>query len=118
MSYRLLATIVAAALLSTAPHAVQAGGLEDRTGMRIKVPTADVNLDTDAGAKMLLRRIRVAAETLCGAPSDRWPLSATRAWEACVGATVDRAVGDLGNPRVIAMNAANRREPTLAAANR
>ncbi|HLZ99788.1 MAG TPA: UrcA family protein [Steroidobacteraceae bacterium] len=62
-------------------------------------------LNTDAGARSLYRRIVKAAEEVCPAPSgSRFIVSAVA---ECRAQSVARAVQQIDNPRLAALNAAN-----------
>ncbi|HET9159978.1 MAG TPA: UrcA family protein [Caulobacteraceae bacterium] len=115
MFHRLIFAAAAAMCLSTvAAPAAQAAVSEPE--IRIKVRFTDLDIGTDAGAREVLRRIKVAAETICGPAPDRRELAATGVWEACVSRSVNRAVADLGSARVAALISSSRRS-TIAAAH-
>lgn len=71
------------------------------------VSYADLDISTPRGATILLKRIDLAAQRICGpAPSDKLlqPEAAT-AHDRCVKETVDTAVARTGHPLVEAMHA-------------
>lgn len=70
------------------------------------VSYAGLDLDKPADARLLLRKIRLAAETVCGpepAGSSLHP-RAQHAWRACTTEAVDRAVADVGAPLLVALH--------------
>jgi UrcA family protein len=83
-----------------------------------KVSLADVDLGSEAGAKVALQRIRNAARRVCSEDPSTRDVDLTYPYVTCLGATVDHAVGVLANPKVTALNAAQERRPVVLAANR
>jgi UrcA family protein len=83
-----------------------------------KVSLADVDLGSEAGAKVALQRIRNAARRVCSEDPNIRDVDLTSPYVTCLTATVDHAVGVLDNPRVTALNATHGKAPTLMAANR
>lgn len=70
------------------------------------VSYAGLDLASPGDARLILRRIKVAAASVCGpepAVSSLHP-RAQHDWRACTTGAVDRAVADLGAPLVIAMH--------------
>lgn len=57
---------------------------------------ADLNLNTDAGAKVLLRRIRMAAEQVCGDPHTR-QMEIAQAVHACMNDAIAGGVRQVNN---------------------
>ena len=80
-----------------------------------KISLADVDLGSDAGAKIALQRIRNAARRVCSEDPNIRDLDLTYPYVTCLKATVDHAVGVLDSPRVTALNAAHGKPPTVAA---
>jgi UrcA family protein len=86
-----------------------AGGAQAAPAQNDDVPSvvvkyADLNLDSEAGAKALLRRVNHAARMVCGEQNDD-PISRLDfAIPACVRRATDQAVERLGNATVTAMN--------------
>jgi len=60
------------------------------------VPVSDLDLNTQAGAKIAAQRIRVAAEYVCG--GDTWPLAFD--YFDCRAHAIDRAAASLNAPLV------------------
>lgn len=83
-----------------------------------KVSLTGVDLGSDEGAKVALQRIQSAARRLCSEDPGARNLDLTHPYVDCLNATVDHAVGVLGNPRVTALNAAHGKPPTVMVANR
>lgn len=68
-----------------------------------RVSYRDLNINEEAGAKVLMGRIRHAARDVCGPPESGDPLGRGRVYAMCVRATVTRAIADLNNPVVTAL---------------
>lgn len=68
----------------------------------VKVSYTDLNLSSDAGAKVMLQRIVNAARTICG-PEPTAPLDGV-GYARCVKGTTDRAVAEFDNPNLTAVN--------------
>ncbi len=68
-----------------------------------QVDYSDLNPSAVSGARTLLVRITQAAQELCG-PKPRFASDDPAEFEACVSCAVNRAVADLGNPLVTALN--------------
>ncbi|MDB5480086.1 MAG: hypothetical protein JWO83_1139 [Caulobacteraceae bacterium] len=83
-----------------------------------KVSLTDVDLGSDEGAAVALKRIRAAARRVCSEDPSIRDLDLTYPYVACLNATVDHAVGVLDSPRVTALNVAHGRRATVMAANR
>lgn len=81
---------------------------------RITVSYADLNLDTEAGASVLLRRIEQAGREACG--FDRSAKGMVRhTARACYKKAVTRAVATVGAPVLTHMFAEREAGPTLVA---
>jgi UrcA family protein len=68
--------------------------------MQVKLKFADLDLATDVGARVLLRRIEAAAELICGDPRGLLPLNRLVRVQQCNAQAIGRAVADVGAPRV------------------
>jgi UrcA family protein len=68
-----------------------------------KVSLADLDLRSEAGAAVGLRRIEMASEKVCGGQPDVRLIQRQASYKACVAVTMDRAVTSLGSPRVTAL---------------
>jgi len=73
------------------------------TGPSIKINYSDLNVSTEAGAKVLLSRIRNAADHLCGYYPEN-DLGRRADHMACVRETVNEAVTEVDNPVLTALN--------------
>jgi UrcA family protein len=74
-------------VLAAATKAPRAGDVE-----QITVHFGDLNLDQPAGAAVLYRRIRNAAEHVCGSPQPPGSNIPSIAWRTCVADSVERSV--------------------------
>jgi UrcA family protein len=74
-------------VLAAATNAPRAGDVE-----QITVGFGDLNLDQPAGAAVLYRRIRNAAEHVCGPPQRPGSNIPSIAWRTCVADSVERSV--------------------------
>jgi UrcA family protein len=63
---------------------------------------SDLNVDRQAGANVLYRRIRHAAEAVCGEKRDPGTQMISRQWRSCVAQAIDRAVVSLDRPALTA----------------
>jgi UrcA family protein len=70
----------------------------------MKVRFADLNLNTEEGARVLYGRIRAAAQKVCGTRSSVWDARRWQAWTDCYRATVDDAVGRINRPTLSAVH--------------
>ena len=68
----------------------------ERTSQRVTY--ADLNLDHQAGAEVLLHRIRSAADAVCGDRFGRMSLRQHATIRACSRAAMNKAVSDVGSP--------------------
>jgi UrcA family protein len=74
-------------VLAAATNAPRAGDVE-----QITVHFGDLNLDQPAGAAVLYRRIRNAAEHVCGSLQPPGSNIPSIAWRTCVADSVERSV--------------------------
>ena len=82
----------------------------------VKVSFADLNLSSEAGAKVMLQRIRNAAEKVCGIESDD-PIDQLYEYRPCVKTTTNRAVANFHNPIVTALNSGKSAPAPMALAS-
>ncbi|HUI59856.1 MAG TPA: UrcA family protein [Steroidobacteraceae bacterium] len=101
------ALLVAAALAGNAALAANSASrtIVDNDVDRRVVKYADLNLDTDAGAKALYSRLNVAARQVCheaevNSSRELYRFSRFR-W--CYSSAMDRAVHDVHSPRLLAL---------------
>jgi UrcA family protein len=64
----------------------------------------DLNLANPEGARVLYRRISVAARQACGPNFAQWYPSVRRGWKDCYKATVDHAVDQVNAPMLTALH--------------
>ena len=69
---------------------------------RITVRFGDLNLEQPAGAAALYRRLRLAANHVCGEPERPGSVVISAAWRACVAQAVERAVVTVDRPALTA----------------
>lgn len=95
--------LAAAPLLATAaqPGERNAVALGDDAPAKV-VRYGDLNLTTDGGARVLLERIQLAADTVCPAADNR-DLGRFMAHRRCVRLAIAQAVQQVGNARVAAV---------------
>jgi UrcA family protein len=111
-------TAVSAALALGFSACGQSAAAQNTETVSVKVSFADLNLSTEAGAKIMLQRIRNAAKEVCGTESDD-PIDRMFEYLPCVNGTTDRAVARFHNPIVTALNSGkNASQPTALASNR
>ena len=83
------------------PAAAQSSSGSEQASQRISY--TDLNLASEAGARVMLHRINRAAKSVCGLEPDDL-LDGRVQYFACVHATVDKAVARLQSPLVTALN--------------
>jgi UrcA family protein len=91
---------VAALGFSVAAHAATSPVSDD--AVSVKVSVAGVDLNTRAGAKVVLQRIHAAAREICGDEPDGRQLADTVRYRDCMTSTINKAVLSLGAPTVTA----------------
>jgi UrcA family protein len=69
---------------------------------RITVRFDDLNLEQPRGVAALYRRVRLAAEQVCGEPRGPGEAIISADWRACVAQAVDRAVVTVDRPALTA----------------
>ena len=69
----------------------------------LDVVYGDLNLNSQAGAEVLMFRIRSAATKVCGGLPDIRELRERRFFKACFRETVAEAVGDIKSPLLAAV---------------
>ncbi len=81
----------------TGQHDALAGDLG-----QITVRFGDLNLDQPAGAAALYRRIRFAAEHVCGDPLPPGSAIPSQVWRSCVAQAIERSVIAVDRPALTA----------------
>lgn len=105
---RILGTLLACAGtfgLALAAHAGDASAASDARHDDVVVRFSDLNLDSDAGARVLYARLSSAAQRACGDEPAPRELKARAHYRACYDRTLEKAVGKVGNPGVQALHA-------------
>jgi UrcA family protein len=69
---------------------------------RVTVRFDDLNLEQPRGVAALYRRLRLAAEQVCGEPQRPGEAILSADWRACVAQAVERAVGAVDRPALTA----------------
>ncbi|MDB5424444.1 MAG: hypothetical protein JWQ29_1860 [Phenylobacterium sp.] len=115
----ILTTLTTAAALGLATHVSAAPARNpfvDGERISVRVPAGDLDLQREAGAKVLLQRIHRAANFICG-ESYGVELARYVRHRQCMRTVVDDAVNELRNPVVSELNARppQRRTMILAA---
>jgi len=113
VSIRLTASLLAAAsgavLFSAAPLGAIAAPepyvtATSATGApAVMVKYGDLDLRTERGARVLFVRIQLAAEQVCPPAADSRSLSRVEARNVCMKDAVERAVEQVGSPRLAAV---------------
>jgi UrcA family protein len=81
----------------------------------VHVRVADLDLNSPAGARAALARVRRAASAVCGGEPDMRDLAAHSAWQGCVHAAVNATVAHSRSPMLAALNGTPLSEDVLAA---
>ena len=119
----LMAAVIASAagvgVIFSAPYAARADPVTTLTNdpnvVSERVSFWDLDQHSTAGAKQALHRIRAAAEDLCGPEPSHGPLELSAEYRHCMAKSVNRAVADLHNPLVAALNGAGGRSVDVLA---
>jgi UrcA family protein len=77
--------------LSVSAFACTAAYAQDDQPRRVVVQTADLNINSEAGQKILALRITRAARKVCGDEGGRFDLGATQNVKRCVAKTIANA---------------------------
>jgi UrcA family protein len=91
-----------AALLAAAVTAGANAAQPDPDAVTVRVPVADLNLATQQGAAVALRRIRRAAGSICGEQPAAVDLKRRALYDSCMRSTVSKVIASLNNPLVTA----------------
>jgi UrcA family protein len=81
----------------------------------VTVSYEGLDLNSDAGARIMLQRIAHAAGEVCGSQPDTRLLDQTHAYKSCMTSVTNRAVDKLGSAKVSVF--AGRSSPTTMAYN-
>ena len=106
---------------AAAPAAAQAYALSEgfssdpsQVVTRARVPYADIDAGSAAGARALLQRIEAAADAVCGGTGPRSSAREAQAFEDCRGAAISGAVASARSPALAALT--SRRQAQMRAA--
>jgi UrcA family protein len=98
-----LTTVAALASIGFAGASLAAPAAANPDQMSVAVGVGDLNLATQPGAAVALRRIHNAAQSICGPAPDIKDLERTADYRGCVAASMGPAVASLNNPLVTAL---------------
>jgi UrcA family protein len=116
----LLSTVAVAAAIgfaAAAAPATSAPASSNLDQVSVQVRLGDLNLGSNAGAEIALRRIHNAARSICGGAPNVRELDRAAPYADCMNRSVGQAVISLDSPLVTALNAKTA-QPTLLAAGR
>jgi len=99
---RRLATLAVFSLAAFAIPLVSVAATQDAPSVQVRYD--DLDLSRADGVKALYRRIRNAAENVCGAAETRSP-ALTRQWRDCFHTAVDDAVRTVDRPMLSSLHA-------------
>ena len=98
--------------------AAQNASAQNADAVSIKVAYADLNLSTEAGAKVMLQRFRNAARSICEPTPDSKDLFRDGQYRSCVNTITDHAVTSFDSPMVTALNSRGHAPAMALASNR
>ncbi|MGI8841633.1 MAG: UrcA family protein [Caulobacteraceae bacterium] len=116
MSFKSTLTVLTAVSALGFTLAAQHATAQSAETVSVKVFYGDLNLSTQAGAKVMLHRIRHAAETICG-PVLGDPIEVMYEYRPCVSAITNRTVARFDNPIVTALNSGKGAPAAMALAS-
>jgi UrcA family protein len=99
-----VAGLIGATVLAAAIPAATSAFAATPDQVTVKVSTADLNMNSEAGARVALARIRHAAKEICGDSGARTSLDQTMQLHACVNGVVERAVAASNQPTLVAVS--------------
>jgi len=100
MKTLLLCGVLIAAAAPAAAASIQVAG--DVDVGQVKVRYGDLDLNRTDGADALIRRVRAAAETVCGVDADRRDLGRAKLQSACVTRITEATIRRIDSPAVTA----------------
>jgi UrcA family protein len=107
----LIKSIFVAALLGSMPMVALAHEPLPET---VRVSAKGLDLNTDAGASEMLRRIDKGVATVCGEKPEMLELARKRMWRACATQAETQALTALHSDKVSALAAGERRRTLIA----
>lgn len=103
-SWTSIATVAVAAAAITSAHPATAKQRDNTNNVNAKVIFSDLDITREAGARVLLRRIKAAAIQICGGRSYiSTELFRKRMVDACVKDAMTNAIDQLNAPKVKAL---------------
>jgi UrcA family protein len=99
---RTLAALAATVLTAVWMAAAQPAHANEPGIATAKVSYSDLNLQNEAGARVLYRRLQSAAERVCGSGEQH-----NRAWQQCYETALADAVRSVGAPKLLAVHGAS-----------
>jgi UrcA family protein len=112
---KIIVTTVAAMGALAYAISTHAATFADSDTVSVKVSVADLDLGSQAGAAVALRRINNAAKIVCGDEPPIRDMDRGGDYHTCMTTTVGRTVDSLGNPIVSALNGGHRELATFLA---
>ena len=107
-------TAVAAIALAAASSATAA--TPSAESVSVKVSYQGIDLNSDAGHRIMVARITQAARQICGVQPDKWMFDASRAYDSCMTSVTDRALSQLDSAK-LAANGRHARPTTVTLAS-
>ncbi len=103
-NHRLLGLALVASLSASALAAgpVAAQAQDTGAGLAVSVRYSDLDINREAGARVMLKRIQWAASEACGGEPDLRVLERRMIYDRCRSQTIERAVTALNAPLVTA----------------
>lgn len=97
------AMVVALCAIGTAIAAASPASAQSIETRTVRVSYADLDLNSDVGARAMLRRLRAATADACEDPVRRLTLHERKKIRACRAEALGQAVAELDNERVSTM---------------
>ncbi|HEX3405835.1 MAG TPA: UrcA family protein [Caulobacteraceae bacterium] len=115
-----VAGLIGAAVLAAAigPGATSAFAASPDDQATIRVSVDDLNMTSEAGARVALRRIQHAADEICGGDVTDRSLGEQMQVRQCARAAVERAVASINLPALTAVSGGRHVATTMASADR
>ena len=98
------------AMVAAALSLASAAGAQAQS---VKVSLVGLNVNTAAGARVALTRIRNAARELCGDDWSYREIEAGASWDACFNGAVDRAVAKVNRPMLTSLRESAHPQPAM-----
>jgi UrcA family protein len=107
---RSLSVLAAMAVFAAASHPAHAAEQDD--SRKVVVDYGDLNLSRNTGVKVLYRRLRTAATTVCASLDGR-KLAQRAIWQQCYSQALSAAVVEVNEPALSALHSHSQRERAL-----